>query len=120
MGWTVTPDTTRREAWDRHFAKPWRDEKGQEVTVGEPAGLGPRWWAVVSLDGKPSCVLLALMEGPADPWGRGEVAVKVMTEHCGPFHYDCPLRMLKETPEPKPGSFAAGWREKVRRQRRNA
>ena len=38
---------------------------------------------------------------------------KDMTEHCGPYYYDCPLSLLEMTDEPT-GESAIAWRKKVR------
>ena len=114
MGSSVIYDTTCREQWKANFGTPWKDGAGREVSVGEPVQAGTCWWGILSLDGEPECVALAVLQGPQDPDARGTVSVRVDVEKCGPTWFNCPLSLLEATPEPPPGSFSAKWRTRVR------
>lgn len=114
MGATMSYETTRRAEWDREFREPWETSDGRTLTVGEPTVVGTNFWAVLSIDGEPECLMLAIVDGPEDPDERGTVTFRAMSEASGPYVYNVPLAMLDLTPEPKPGSFAAKWRAAVR------
>lgn len=114
MGSSVTYETTCREKWRELFGKPWKDGRGREVTVGEPVIRGRCWWGILSLDGEPECVALAVLDGPIDPDARGTVSERCDVETSGPTWFNSPLELLDATPEPKPGTFSAKWRERVR------
>lgn len=45
-------------------------------------------------------------------FGKYEWGYKDMEESMGPYEYDCPLKILKDVPEP-PNEYAKEWRQKV-------
>ena len=115
MGWTTCDSTTRRETWRRVLGTPWENAEGKPVRCGEPRIVGDCFWAVLYTDDAPTCIVLALIQGPRDPDAVGSVSEKTMTECEGPHYYNCPVDLLDQVPEPEAGSYAAEWRAKVRR-----
>ena len=110
-------DGTCRDAWEQHFSGEWLDDDNNEngwVWMDEPVRVRQCWWTVLNVDGQPRHVVLAVIDGPADPDVVGDVTIEITDENAAPPHYCCPVEVLNRAPEPAAGSAAATWRARVR------
>lgn len=112
MGWYYGPERNAREVRDLILRE--KAENGRKVLDHAMTGAGHRLWLAVE---DPSnfderWVELYLLQGVRDGWGY-----KPMSEHSGPYYYDCPLRILDATgiaAEADASGYAHEWRVKVR------
>lgn len=107
MGWLYGHDT--RESLVRHLSNPARISAG--FTLLKTRIVGARMWQLIRKeDTGERFIHLNLMQGRNGPYGWG---YKDMSEHSGPYYYDCPLSLIDEATAPA-NDTAREWREKVR------
>lgn len=84
---------------------------GSDYRIVKSTVRGNRHWYVGERlkDGVRFIGLDLIASGREHGWGY-----KDMDESCGPCYYDCPLGLLDLAPNPPGGTFAEGWRDKVR------
>ncbi|MEO1002937.1 MAG: hypothetical protein AAFX65_07495 [Cyanobacteria bacterium J06638_7] len=103
MGWSYT---TRRKT-KQQFAQDCLYGLSHEVL--DHSIVGNHLWLVFrNSEGTPE-IGLYLMAKEQGFWG-----CKGLTESCGPYHWDCPLRLLKLAPQPD-SEYAQKWRDGVHR-----
>lgn len=109
MGWLFTCDPSFNKARQvSEFRSPGSWSEG--TTLLADRVVGNHYWAALQDKSGAKFIFLALMKGGGKNSGWG---YKDMTEHCGPYYYDCPLSLLEMTDEPT-GESAIAWRKKVR------
>ncbi len=109
MGWLFSCDPSFKRADQvAKFRQPGYWNEGTKLLADRV--VGNHYWAAIETPKGEKFVFLALMQGGGRDMGWG---YKDMTEHCGPYHHDCPLSLLEMTDEPTEG-YAVEWRKRVR------
>lgn len=106
MGWDYC------RAWktkDDVVAAAVRDCGGPERVVATRVTSGIAWLAIGPHGGDPGYIVCALL------YNEGARALKLMSEHCHPYYYDCPLDLLDMVPGPDTDN-SRKWRSRVREQ----
>lgn len=123
MGWTsyhidrteTTDSVLRREMTQG-------DTDGARWEVIDTATVGATWYAIMRRTlptGEAFHYGLVCLTKRRNAGRSTEFSYKDMTEGCGPFYYDAPLRLINKLDQlaPNPSPAAAEWRAKCRETR---
>ena len=124
MGWTtykISKATTTDEALRREFS--YTGAAGLWEVL-DSATVGSTWYGIIkrTIDGEAVHFGMVCLTQRRDEYPRSlyiEFGFKDMSEDCGPFYYDAPLRILDKLDElaPNPVPAAAAWRAQCRERR---
>lgn len=122
MGWTsykISKATTTDEALRREFTR-----ADGLCEVIDSATVGSTWYGIIKRTHNSAAVYFGMvcLTERRDNFPRSlyvDFSFKDISEDCGPFYYDAPLRILDKLDElaPNPAPMAADWRAKCRESR---
>jgi len=124
MGWTtynISKTTTTDQALRRELS--YAGTAGLWEVL-DSATVGAVWYGIIkrTIDGEAVHFGMVCLTQRSNNYPRSlyiEFGFKEMTEDCGPFYYDAPLRILDKLDElaPNPAPAAAAWRAQCRERR---
>ena len=124
MGWTtynISKTTTTDQALRRELS--YAGTAGLWEVL-DSATVGAVWYGIIkrTIDGEAVHFGMVCLTQRSNKYPRSlyiEFGFKEMTEDCGPFYYDAPLRILDKLDElaPNPAPAAAAWRAQCRERR---
>jgi len=124
MGWTtynISKTTTTDQALRRELS--YAGTAGLWEVL-DSATVGAVWYGIIkrTIDGEAVHFGMVCLTQRSNNYPRSlyiEFGFKEMTEDCGPFYYDAPLRILDKLDElaPNPVPAAAAWRAQCRERR---
>ena len=124
MGWTtynISKTTTTDQALRRELS--YAGTAGLWEVL-DSATVGAVWYGIIkrTIDGEAVHFGMVCLTQRRDDYPRSlyiEFGFKDMSEDCGPFYYDAPLRILDKLDElaPNPAPAAAAWRAQCRERR---
>lgn len=110
MGWLFSYSIRTRKDLIESLRRP--ERFGQNIQLLHSAAMGKNhWYLAKTISTGEIWIGLDMMQGgghTGDGWGY-----KDMSEHAGPYVYNCPLHFLDKA-SPATG-YAVAWREKVRK-----
>ena len=109
MGWLFSYDRSfgRKELIAERQSS-YRAEPKYTLVKSIPTG-NQLWSLLRHKETSRTVIVLDLMEGGSSDEGWG---YKTMSEDSGPYHYNCPMSILKAA-DPPASKYSAEWREKV-------
>jgi hypothetical protein len=124
MGWTtynISKTTTTDQALRRELS--YAGTAGLWEVL-DSATVGAVWYGIIkrTIEGEAVHFGMVCLTQRSNNYPRSlyiEFGFKEMTEDCGPFYYDAPLRILDKLDElaPNPAPAAAAWRAQCRERR---